>query len=99
MAEIELDDEFYSNVDEFIRLANNLAMVIGDEKLAAVFNFAASRYSAYLVASSSQNQNELLQLREEALDYFCPIYKSNLDRNLEHYERNYEKFISKHRNT
>lgn len=97
MTDIKFDDEFYNNVDEFIRLANKLAMNIDDEKLAAVINFAASRYSAYLTASSSQNKTEFKELKNEAIEYFCPIYKSNLERNLDHFENNYEIFIERYR--
>jgi hypothetical protein len=99
MTNIDFDDEFYSNVDEFIRLANKLAKHIDDEKLAATLNLAASRYSAYNVASSSQNLNELKALRKEALEYFLPVFQSNLVRNLDHFESNYDDFVEKHRNT
>jgi hypothetical protein len=99
MTDIDFDDEFYSNVDELIQLANRLAMDVGDEKLAAIFNFAASRYCAYLAASESYDEEELKKMRNEVLDYFCPIYKSNLKRNLDHFESNYENFIEKYRNT
>ena len=99
MNNIEFDDEFYSSVDKFIHLANKLAKDVGDEKLTAILNFAASRYSAYLAASNSQDKAEFKKLRNETLDYFCPIYKRNLERNLAHFENNYENFIEKYRNT
>lgn len=99
MSEIKFDSEFYENVDKFIRLANDISKAVGDERCAAALNFAASRYSAYLVASSSLGKGELEKLRKEAANYFCPIYMSNLERNLDYFEKNYESSIQKFRNT
>ena len=96
---IQFDKEFYDNVDEHIRLANRLAQNLGDEKAAAVLNFAASRYCAYLAATNSRDKDEFCALRGESLDYFCSIYKMNLERNLDHFEKNYDAFIEKHRHT
>ncbi len=99
MKEISFDKDFYDNVDKFIRLANEISGELGNEKSSAVLTFAAARYSAFLTASNSLNVEELKLLRTEALDHFVSIFESNMNRNLDDHENNYDQYIEKHRNT
>ena len=70
------DEEFWDLADTFIENADNLCELSHDAgNVSAALLFAASRFSAFVVASSAEDAAELANKKEEAADYFVELRK------------------------
>jgi len=93
MSNIDEDEGLYERADDFINLANSLVEKSTSTKVSASLLFAASRFNAFIVASMTENTEELKNDKNEALEYFSDQYKKMFLSNLEDYIENYDEYF------
>jgi hypothetical protein len=71
--------EFLKLVDEFINLANRLAVNGRDGDVSAAILFAASRYNAFNFVSHRGPEQDL----EKAVEFYVSEYRKAITQNLE----------------
>lgn len=98
MADIKMDKEFFDIADSFIHLVNENSKKVGNEKACVALIHAATRFSAFVVASNALDVDQLKAERQKAKDHFVHNFEQGLAHNLSDYENNYEEYINKHRN-
>lgn len=87
--------EFWSRADSFIDLANEQTQKFDDGKVSASFLYAAARYNAFVSASKTKDQNELIGLKESFTEYMLEQYRKALEENIDDYITNYDQYIPK----
>jgi len=95
MTDFTLDKDFFDIVDTFIDLVNEHGQKVGGERAGFALTYAAARFSAFIVASNSENLDKMKSLRQEAKNHFMTNYEKSLDSNLSEYEDNYEKYLQR----
>jgi hypothetical protein len=88
-----VDDGFWDRADAHINLANSQCSSVVAGKASASLLYAASRFSAFVVASNSSNAADLRERREEALEYFTAEFRKMLEDNLDDYIEHFEKYV------
>jgi hypothetical protein len=66
--------------DRFIELANEFTKTESKERVGAAIMFAAARYNAFEASSKSNN---LLNDKDDALNWYSREYKKMLDANID----------------
>ncbi len=88
------DDEFWDLADRFIENANSLCELSDDAgKVSAALLYAASRFSAFVVASSAEDSADLETKQKEATDYFVDQFRLMMLENLKDYSENFEDYF------
>lgn len=88
------DDEFWDLADTFIESANNLCEMSHDAgKVSAALLYAASRFSAFVVASSAEDPADMDIKRDEASDYFVEQFRLMMEENLKDYQENFDDYF------
>ena len=88
------DDEFWELADTFIESADNLCELSHDAgNVSAALLFAASRFSAFVVASSANDSTDLSAKQEEATDYFVDQFRLMMTENLNDFLQNFDEFF------
>ena len=89
------DDEFWELADSFIENADNLCELSHDAgNVSAALLFAASRFSAFVVASSAEDSADLTAKQDEATDYFVDQFRLMMTENLNDFLQNFDEFFS-----
>ena len=57
--------------------------------------YAASRFSAFLLASKAESGEEMKKERDKAIKYFTDQYKNMLIDNLDDYMKNHKEYFKK----
>jgi len=89
--------------DSFITIANDHADIQDKNVVNTAFLYAASRFSAYVAASSARNLEDYQGKRAQGIDFFTGEFKRMLESNMENYEKvfqpseqlRYEEFMKK----
>ncbi len=89
----QLDKEFFKRTDAFINVANDLCKEHDMGKVSASLLYAASRFNAYIVASSADNKAAADRDKVEAIDYFTEQYRSMLIANMDDYIEKYDEYL------
>ncbi len=88
------DEEFWDLADTFIENANNLCELSHDTgNVSAALLYAASRFSAFVVASSAEDSADLEIKQDEATDYFVDQFRLMMVENLKDYHQNFDDFF------
>ena len=88
------DEEFWDLADTFIENADNLCELSHDAgNVSAAMLFAASRVSAFVVASSAKDSADLEMKQDEATDYFVDQFRLMMTENLKDYCENFDDFF------
>lgn len=95
MSNEQADIEFRKRADAIIHLANEQRLTTPNEKVSSSLLYAAARFNAYLVASMSEDVEEMKTDKEEALKYFSAQYERMFVENIDDYIENYEEYILK----
>jgi len=98
MSNEQSDQDFRARADALIHLANEQRREAKNDSVNASFLYAATRFSAFIVASASQDAAEMQQDRDEALDFFTERFRAMLSENLDDYATNYEDDVQRFRN-
>lgn len=97
MSEEIVDDAFMALTDAFVQMANESSSEMGGVKAGAALLFAATRFNAFVVASRSRDIDELKADRDMALSHFSDQHAKMLAENLDDYEENFDRYITKYR--
>lgn len=83
--------EFRQLADSFIDVANRHCEKFDPPRVSSSFLFGASRFCSFVVASKTGEIDAYNDQREAALDYYTKEFRSMLEKNLEDYQRVFEK--------
>jgi hypothetical protein len=92
MSDDNLPPEFWARADQVIALANKQAEDSTIGKVSSSLLYAAARYNAFNVASSTQNVEDLKRDKEEAIRYFTEQYRKMLQENLDDHIENFANY-------
>jgi hypothetical protein len=91
----DMDDKFYGRADEHINLSNEqLKKVERRGKVSASMMYGTARFNAWLSACGFSSGTEMAAMRQETIAYFCEQYRAMLERNLDEYIENFDKYMS-----
>ena len=86
-------DAFFELTDAFIDLANQKGADIDATEMSEAMIYAAARYSAYTIASSCENPQELIDDERDATKHFVHHFKTLLIDNLNDYLDNFDTYL------
>lgn len=89
----KMDKDFFKRTDAFIKVANELTSEHDIGKVSASMLYAASRFNAFIVASSAKDKAEADRNKVEAIEYFTNQYRSMLMANMEDYIEKYDEYL------
>ena len=90
----EVDDKFYDRADAHIELSNNqISEDVGRGKVSASFMYSVARFNAWVSATGWNTKQEMLEGKEETIEYFVNEYRKMLDENLEDYIENFDDYM------
>ena len=95
----QTDQEFRARADAFIHLANEQREKAENDSVNASLIYAATRFSAFIVASAADSAEEMKADRAAAVSYFTEKFREMLRENIDDYLGNYEDYIQKFRKT
>jgi len=76
--------------DSFINIANEHAEIQEKNIVNTSFLYAASRFSAYVAASSARNLEDFKGKREKGIEFFTGEFTRMLESNMNNYEKAFE---------
>lgn len=86
------DEQFWQLVDSFISLANDKAQTMDRNIIGPAILFAATRFNAYMLASSTGTVEVFSQQKDEAIKYYKEQHEKMLNDNFGDFETNFEKY-------
>ncbi|MFA9500883.1 DUF3144 domain-containing protein [Mannheimia sp. E30BD] len=89
----QIDPTFYQRADGFINIANAHLQNIAPNQVSNAMLFGCARFNAYVAASKAEYKQQLVDSREEVIQYFVEQYKEMLAANLDEYIQNFERYI------
>ena len=89
----QLDKAYFKRTDAFINVANDLCKEHDMGKVSASLLYAASRFNAYIVASSADDKAAADRNKVEAIEYFTEQYRSMLIANMDDYIEKYDEYL------
>ena len=90
------DAAFFKRADEHISVANEqITEEVNPGKVSASMMFSVARFNAWVTAANSGNVIQMLDSKEDAIEYFMAEYKSMLEQNMDEYIENYDKYMGK----
>ena len=92
MSKEEVSPEFWKRADEIIAVANDQCKSEATGKVGSSLLYAAARFSAFDVASSSSNIEEMKTDKDEAISFYLEQFKKMLIENMDEYIENYESY-------
>lgn len=90
----DTDEKFFNRADAHIKLANEQLADAARGKVSASLMFAASRYNAWSSAVDLQSKQEMVDKREEVIEYFMSQYRSMLEENINNYIEHFDAFMN-----
>ncbi len=90
MADQDQDKLLRQLADGFITMANDHAEIHDKNIVNTAFMYAASRYSAYVAASSARNLEDFTGRQQQAIDFFANEFKNMLSSNMANYEKQFQ---------
>ncbi len=93
-----VDDEFYKRADEHIDLSNKQLENSDRDKVSASMMFSLARFNAWLSATGFQTRENMIEGREQTVEYFVIQYRKMLEENLADYIQNYDRYMGTENN-
>jgi hypothetical protein len=87
------DQQFWELAEQFIEMANHSLETADPGKIGAAMLFAATRFNAFVVASSSLDRAEFIEDMDESMDYLSKQFRQMLGDNLRDFKDNYKVYI------
>ncbi|WP_322028183.1 DUF3144 domain-containing protein [Burkholderia sp. BCC1977] len=89
-----MDEEFYNRADAHINLSNEqLKMVDGRGKVSSSMMYATARFNAWVSACGHASGEDMREMREETIQYFCDEYRKALELHFDDYAENFERYM------
>lgn len=92
-SERDNDQQFWDLAEQFIELANQSLEHADPGKIGAAMLFAATRFNAFVVASSSLDRAEYIADMDESMEYLSKQFRHMLGDNLRDFRDNYKVYI------
>ncbi len=93
MSDTDKDQEFYAMADAFIETANSYGGKVEPGKISATFLYAAARFNAFLMASSSGSAEQFASRKDESVKYLMAEYRKMLEEHFSDYTANFDTYI------
>jgi hypothetical protein len=93
MSQTNNDLAFRKRADAFIQLANRQTDQEKSDYVNASLLYAGARFSAFLVASGSDNIEAMKTNREQAITYFTDQFNKMLIENLDEHIQNFDQYM------
>ena len=90
MSDVRRDKQFYDMADAYISLANTQLNETKPSRVSAAALFAASRFSAFVIAAAAGSKEQMIVEKEAAIAYFMSQYESMLRENLDEHLARYD---------
>jgi len=87
MSDKDQDKLLRELADSFITLANDHAEIQDKNVVNTAFMYAASRFSAYVAASSSRNLEDFVNRQPQGIEFFSNEFTRMLEGNMKNYEK------------
>ena len=87
MSDQDQDKLLRQLADSFITLANDQIEVHDKNFVNTAFMYAASRFCAYVAASSARNLEDFVGRQSQGIEFFSDEFKRMLDSNMKNYEK------------
>lgn len=87
------DQEFWDLAEQFVEQANAALENSEPGKISAAMLYAAARFNAFVVASSSVDRKEYIADMDESMDYLSKQFRHMLGDNLRDFRENYKIYI------
>lgn len=87
------DQEFWDLAEQFIEQANNALENSEPGKIGAAMLYAATRFNAFVIASSSVDRKEYIADMDESMDYLSKQFRHMLGDNLRDFKENYKRYV------
>ncbi|MFK7742719.1 MAG: DUF3144 domain-containing protein [Planctomycetota bacterium] len=85
------DAAFYDRADAHIHLANEHGDAVGPEVASASFLFAASRYTAFLMATQAESRQAMEAARDDAMKFFVGEFRRMLEGNVDDFLADFDR--------
>jgi Protein of unknown function (DUF3144) len=103
MSSVDQDQLLRKLADSFINIANEQAETQDKNIVNTSFMYAASRFCAYVAASSARNLEDFQGKQKQGIDFFTSEFSNMLQNNMKNYEKvfqstenlRYEEFMKK----
>ena len=103
MSKSDQDQILRKHADTFINVANEHAETQDKNLTNTAFMYAASRFCAYVAASSARNLEDFQGKQKQGIDFFSGEFTRMLESNMKNYEKvfqstealRYEEFMKK----
>jgi hypothetical protein len=89
----EADDTFYDRADAHINLSNDQMETITRGKVSASMLYGTSRFNAWITATGFGSGTDMAAKKQETMEYFVGEYTKMLEKNLDDYIANFEKYM------
>jgi vacuolar-type H+-ATPase subunit E/Vma4 len=89
------DDDFYKRADTHIHIANDQTEKVSRGKVSASMMFATARFNSWISACKAESGEDLLEGKDEIIEYFVNEYRKMLEENIEDYARNFGKYMNR----
>ncbi len=86
--------EFWNRVSALINLSNDQCDTAVSNEVAASTMYASARFSAFIVAQSTGNADNMRAEKEHALDYFTDQFRKMLAENIDDFAQNFDKYMA-----
>lgn len=87
------DQEFWDLAEQFVEQANAALENTEPGKIGAAMLYAATRFNAFVVASTSVDRKEFIEDMDETMDYLSKQFRHMLGDNLRDFKDNYKTYI------
>lgn len=87
MSDKDQDKLLRELADSFITLANEHAEIQDKNVVNTALMYAASRFSAYVAASSSRNLEDFVNRQPQGMEFFGNEFNRMLESNMKNYEK------------
>lgn len=87
------DQQFWDLAEQFIEMANQSLENADPGKISAAMLYAAARFNAFVVASSSLDRKEFIEDADDSMDYLSKQFRHMLGDNLRDFKDNYKVYI------
>ena len=90
----DADDEFYNRADAVIHLANAQLESATRGKVSASCMYGTARFNAWITACGFDSGPELVEAREETIEYFVKQYRAMLEEHLDDYIEHFSTYMA-----
>lgn len=94
MSQADDDLAFRKRADAYIGLANQQIDQAEIDTVNASLIYAGARFSAFIVASGSENAEEMQKHRAQAIAHFTDTFNKMLTENLDEHIANFERYMA-----